>query len=73
MYSWHLYVPLNAFGSSGAQERVSNRIPILISKCAHLVASAHINLQVKYLTQVCEKEKQNKFFQLLRHCGTGEE
>jgi len=25
MQSWHLYVPLNARGSSGAQERASSR------------------------------------------------
>jgi len=62
MQSWHLYVPLNARGSSGAQERDSSRrfIPFLIRKCAHLVIFAHKSLQVKHLTQVCEGEKQSQ-------------
>ena len=36
-----------------------SKIPFIIRKCAHLVVSAHISLQVKYLTQVCEREKQS--------------
>ena len=37
-----------------------SQIPFLIKKCAHLVESAHINLQVKHLTQACEGEKQSQ-------------
>jgi len=32
----------------------------LIRKRAHFVVSAHISLQVKHLTQVCEGEKQSQ-------------
>jgi len=34
--------------------------PFLIWKCALVVVSAHISLQVKHLTQVCEGEKQSQ-------------
>jgi len=37
-----------------------SRSPFLIRKCAYLVVSAHISLQVKYLTQVCEGKKQSQ-------------
>jgi len=37
-----------------------SQIPFLIRKCAHLVVSAHISLQVRHLTQVCEGEKQSQ-------------
>ena len=37
-----------------------SKIAFLIRKCAHLVVSAHISLQVKHSTQVCEGEKQSQ-------------
>jgi len=43
----------------GSRACFQSKIPFIISKCAHLVVSAHISLQVKYLTQVCEGEKQS--------------
>jgi len=36
------------------------QIPFLTRKCADLVVSAHISLQVKHLTQVCEGGKQSQ-------------
>jgi len=36
-----------------------SKIPFIIRKCAHLVVSAHISLQVKHLTEVGREEKQN--------------
>jgi len=50
-----------------------SKIPFLIRKCAHLIVSTHISLQVKHLTQVCEGRKQASFCQSLRHCGSGNE
>jgi len=37
-----------------------SKIPFLITKCTHLVISAHISLQVRHLTKVCEGEKQSQ-------------
>jgi len=37
-----------------------SQIPFLMRKCAHLVVSAHISLQVKHLTQACEGGKQSQ-------------
>jgi len=37
-----------------------SKISFLRMKCAHLVVSAHVSLQVKHLTQVCEGEKQSQ-------------
>jgi len=37
-----------------------SQIPFLIRKCAHLVVSVHIGLQVKHLTQACEGESQSQ-------------
>jgi len=37
-----------------------SQISFLIRQCAYLVVSAHISLQVKHLTQVCEGEKQSQ-------------
>jgi len=48
----------------------------LIWKCAHLVVFAHINLQVKHLTQICEGEKQSRLLSTtspLWFTGSGEE
>jgi len=51
-----------------------SKTPFLIRKCTHLVVSAHINLEVKHLTQVCEGEKQSHLVStILRHCGSGDE
>jgi len=37
-----------------------SKIPFLTRRCAHLVISAHISLQVRHLTQVCEGEKRSQ-------------
>ena len=37
-----------------------SKIPFLTRKCTHLVLIAHISLQLKHLTQVCEGEKQSQ-------------
>jgi len=37
-----------------------SNIPFLTRKCAHLVVSAHISIQVKHLAQVCEGKKQSQ-------------
>ena len=38
-----------------------SKIPLLVRKCAHLVVSSYISLQVRHLTHVCEGEKQSQF------------
>ena len=54
MFHWMLATP----------QRLKSMLPVehsfLIRKCAHLVVSAHISLQVKHLAKVCEREKQGQ-------------
>ena len=53
-----------------ATQAIESVLPVedsVSNKEAHLVVSAHISLQVKYLTQVCEGENKASFCQLLRH------
>jgi len=68
---------LNARESSGAQERAfSRRFLFNMEMRAHLVVFAHINLQVKHLTQICEGEKQSRLLSTtspLWFTGSGEE
>jgi len=41
-----------------------SKISFLIRQCAHLVVFAHINLQVKHLTQVCEGDNQSQLLSI---------
>jgi len=41
-----------------------SKIHFLITKCTHLVVSAHISLQVRHVTKVCEGEKQSQLLSI---------
>jgi len=43
---------------------VEDSFSTIIRQCAHLVVSAHISLQVKHLTQVCEGQKQSQLLSI---------
>jgi len=55
-----------------ATQAIESVLPVedsVSKKQAHLVVSGHISLQVKYLTQVCEGEKQSQLLSIYSPLG----